>query len=230
MTSVESSVRIIGADSIRASVTFEDLVEPVSRAFEESSAGLADNGLVVMFPAERRELGDVYVKTGSLAVMTSISSRCRPGSAQCRTGNPRADLSAFSTATPGEPSPCWTTSTTCPISGPPPPEHLPRDGLRRPTSRPPPCSARVCRRTGSPWRCTANARSGPCRSGRETCEGRASQDPAEPELPDVEIRCSSDIERTVRSADVLITATLAREPLVRGRGCTRHAHHRGRRR
>jgi ornithine cyclodeaminase len=35
-------------------------------------------------------------------------------------------------------------------------------------------------------------------------------------LPDVEIRCSPDVERTVRSADVLITATQAREPLVRG--------------
>jgi ornithine cyclodeaminase len=58
-------IRIIDAESIRASVTFEDLVEPVSRAFEESSAGLADNGLIVMFPAQRRELGDVYVKTGS---------------------------------------------------------------------------------------------------------------------------------------------------------------------
>ena len=35
-------------------------------------------------------------------------------------------------------------------------------------------------------------------------------------LPQVEIRCSPDLERTVRSADVLITATLAREPLVHG--------------
>ena len=35
-------------------------------------------------------------------------------------------------------------------------------------------------------------------------------------LPEVEIHCSSDIERTVRSADVLITATLSREPLVHG--------------
>ena len=61
-----TGIRIVSAESIRASVTFEDLIEPVSRAFEESSAGLADNGLVVMFPAERRELGDVYVKTGSL--------------------------------------------------------------------------------------------------------------------------------------------------------------------
>ena len=57
------SVRIVSAGDIRASVGFEDLVEPVSRAFEESSAGLAANGLVVRLPAERRELGDVYVKT-----------------------------------------------------------------------------------------------------------------------------------------------------------------------
>ena len=61
-----TGIRIIAAESIRASVGFEDLIEPVSRALEESSGGLADNGLVVMFPAERRELGDVYVKTGSL--------------------------------------------------------------------------------------------------------------------------------------------------------------------
>ena len=58
--------RFIDAETIRASVAFEDLVEPVSRAFAESSAGFADNGMVVMFPAKRRELGDVYVKTGTL--------------------------------------------------------------------------------------------------------------------------------------------------------------------
>ena len=61
-----TGIRIVSAETIRASVRFEDLIEPVSRAFAESSAGLADNGLVVMFPAERHDLGDVYVKTGSL--------------------------------------------------------------------------------------------------------------------------------------------------------------------
>lgn len=35
-------------------------------------------------------------------------------------------------------------------------------------------------------------------------------------LPNVEIRVTSDLEQTVRSTDVLITATLSREPLVRG--------------
>jgi len=60
-------VRIIGADALREAVRFEDLVEPVARAFEESSAGKAQNGLVVMFPAESPDLGDVYVKTGVLS-------------------------------------------------------------------------------------------------------------------------------------------------------------------
>ena len=53
----------------------------------------------------------------------------------------------------------------------------------------------------------------PCRSGRAACS-KAEQLKARlsEKLPGVEIRFSSDIERTVRSADVLITTTLAREP------------------
>jgi ornithine cyclodeaminase len=35
-------------------------------------------------------------------------------------------------------------------------------------------------------------------------------------LPGVDIRCEPDIEQAVRSADVLITATQARDPLVQG--------------
>src|SRR6267154_2006841 len=38
----------------------------VSRAFRESSAGRAENGLIVMFPGECTASGDVYVKTGAL--------------------------------------------------------------------------------------------------------------------------------------------------------------------
>ncbi len=43
-------------------------------------------------------------------------------------------------------------------------------------------------------------------------------------LPDVEIRCSPDIESTVRRADVVITATQAREPLVQGEWLRRGVH------
>ena len=59
-------LRIVGADELREKIGFVELIEPVSRAFQESSAGLADNGLIVMFPAARQEDGDVYVKTGTL--------------------------------------------------------------------------------------------------------------------------------------------------------------------
>jgi hypothetical protein len=39
-----SSVCIVNADELRANVRFEDLIEPISRAFQEFSAGLAHNG------------------------------------------------------------------------------------------------------------------------------------------------------------------------------------------
>ncbi len=59
-------IRIIGAAELRAQVRFQDLIEPVSAVFRESSAGLAANGLVLMFPLEDRDRGDVYVKTGTV--------------------------------------------------------------------------------------------------------------------------------------------------------------------
>lgn len=57
---------IIDAETLRKVVSFEDLIDPVGEAFRQSSAGRAENGLVVTFPAETREAGDVYVKTGVL--------------------------------------------------------------------------------------------------------------------------------------------------------------------
>ena len=102
-----TGIRIIGAESIRASVCFEDLIEPVSRAFEESSAGLADNGLIVMFPAERRELGDVYVKTGTLRGHDVYIVKVSPWfSSNVERGNRKADSLAYSTATQGRRSLC----------------------------------------------------------------------------------------------------------------------------
>jgi ornithine cyclodeaminase len=61
-----NDIRFVDADELRAHVRFEDLIEPISKAFQESSAHLAENGLVVMFPGENAASGDVYVKTGTL--------------------------------------------------------------------------------------------------------------------------------------------------------------------
>jgi ornithine cyclodeaminase/alanine dehydrogenase-like protein (mu-crystallin family) len=212
------AVRLVDAETIRAAVSFDDLVEPVSRAFEESSAGLADNGLIVMFPAERRELGDVYVKTGSLRghdvyivkVSPWFSANVERGAAQggfvgvfdSHTGrtlailNEEHYLSDIRTAAAGAvaartlaPSVVGTAAVLgAGVQAYWQPLALYRE---RPFT------------TLSIW-----ARNAQRAEQLKTRLGGA--------LPDVEIRCATDLEDTVRSADVLITTTLAREPLVHG--------------
>jgi ornithine cyclodeaminase/alanine dehydrogenase-like protein (mu-crystallin family) len=59
------NMRIIHTESIRHCVSFEDLIEPVAEAFEASSGGQAQNGLLVLYPEVSAELGDVYVKTAT---------------------------------------------------------------------------------------------------------------------------------------------------------------------
>lgn len=61
-----SPVRIIGADELRAHVKFEHLIDPIAAAFQEVTAGHADNGHLVMFPVQPRNRGDVFVKTGTV--------------------------------------------------------------------------------------------------------------------------------------------------------------------
>lgn len=211
-------IRIIDAESIRASVTFEDLIEPVSRAFEESSAGLADNGLIVMFPAERRELGDVYVKTGSLRghdvyivkVSPWFSSNVESGQPQggfvgvfdSRTGrtlallNEEHYLSDIRTAAAGAVAARMLAPSTVGTA------------------------AVLGAGVQAYWQPLALYRERPFTTlliwARNPQKAEQLKARLAGKLPGVEIRLSSDIEHTVRSADVLITTTLAREPLVHG--------------
>jgi len=67
------SALIIDAARLRECVGFRDLVEPTACAFREFSDGKADARFVSIFPAERPELGDVYVKTGTIRDTTSSS-------------------------------------------------------------------------------------------------------------------------------------------------------------
>jgi ornithine cyclodeaminase/alanine dehydrogenase-like protein (mu-crystallin family) len=213
-----TAVRMVSAESIRASVSFEDLIEPVSHAFAESSAGLADNGLVVMFPAERSELGDVYVKTGTLRghdiYIVKVSPWFRDnvehglpqggfvGVFDSRTGqtlallNEEHYLSDIRTAAAG--------------------------AVAARTLAPAAVGAAAVLGSGvqAYWQPLALYRERPFTTlsiwARSPQKAEQLKARLSPELPDVEIRCSTDIERTVRSADVLITATLSREPLVQG--------------
>ena len=67
MSGVDSRPVIWGAQAIRSAVSFEDLVDPVAAAFKDASAGKIQSGLITMFPAGSAEQGDVYVKTGAAA-------------------------------------------------------------------------------------------------------------------------------------------------------------------
>ena len=217
---------VIDAETIRASVGFEDLIEPVSRAFAESSAGLADNGMVVMFPAQRRELGDVYVKTGTLRGHDVYIVKVSPWfSRNAERGQPQGGfVGVFDSAHRANARAAERRALSV--------RHPDRRGRRsrranaRDVERRYRCGARR-RRAGLLAAVGALSRTpvpNPVDLGAQPGEGRALKTRLSEKLPDVEIRFSSDIERTVRSADVLITATQAREPLVRGEWLRPGAH------
>ena len=212
------SVRIVSAEDIRARVGFEDLIEPVSRAFEESSAGLADNGLVVMFPAERRELGDVYVKTGTLRGHDVYIVKVSPWfSANVERGQPQGGFVGVFDSRTGR--------TLALLND----EHYLSDirtaaagalAARMFAPSNVKTAAVLGAGTQAYWQPLALYRERPFTTlliwARSLQKAEQLSTRLSVELPDVDIRCSSDIEHTVRSADVLITATLAREPLVQG--------------
>lgn len=213
-----TGIRMVDAESIRASVSFEDLIEPVSRAFAESSAGLADNGLVVMFPAERHELGDVYVKTGTLRGHDVYIVKVSPWfSGNVERGLPQGGFIGVFDSRTGH--------TLALLND----EHYLSD-IR--TAAAGAVAARMLAPTDvgtaavlgagvqGYWQALALYRERPFTRlliwARSLQKAEQLKTRLSGKLPDVEIRCSSAIERTVRSADVLITATLSPEPIVQG--------------
>ncbi len=213
-----NEVRIVNANELRAVVRFEDLIEPVARAFQESSAGLAANGLIVLFPAEQPTQGDVYIKTGTLRGHAVFIVKVSPwfainnerGQAQggfigvfdSQTGhtlallNDEHYLSDIRTAAAG----ALAARTFAPLS------------VQRATV----LGAGV----QAFWQVQALYHERPfemltiwARNAERAVRLKAHLQPL---LPEVEITVSSDLEGAVRSSDVLITATSARTPLVRG--------------
>jgi ornithine cyclodeaminase len=211
------STRFVRAKDIRAGVGFEDLIEPVSRAFQESSAGLADNGLIVMHPGERPEMGDVYVKTGTLAGHNVYVVKVSPWFGSIEPGQGQGGFVAVFDSCTGR--------TLALLD-----EELYLSDIR--TAAAGALAARALAPsnvstagvlgagTQGYWQALALFRERPFTTlviwARELGKAELLKARLSRELPDVDIRCSADIERTVRAADVLITATAAREPLVYG--------------
>jgi len=211
------TVHIITAEDIRASVGFEDLIEPVSRALEESSAGLADNGLVVMFPAERRELGDVYVKTGTLRGHDIYIVKVSPWfRSNVERGQPQGGFVGVFDSHTGRTIALlddahYLSDIRTAAAG-----ALAARMLAPSTVK---TAAVLGAGVQAYWQALALYRERPFTTlliwARSLQKAEQLKIRLSAKLPNVDIRCSSDIERTIRSADVLITATLAREPLVR---------------
>lgn len=213
-----SAIRIVDADELRARVRFEDLIEPVAAAFRDSSAGRADNGLVVMFPVQPKDRGDVYVKTGTLQGHSVYVVKVSPWfAANVENGVAQGGfLAVFDTRT----------GHTLAILNE---EHYLSD-IRTAAA------GAIAARTLAPkevrsvsvlgsgvqayWQSLALYRERPfvtlmiwARNGEraEALKTRLSS-----KLPNVDIRVEPNLEQAVRRADVLVCATLAREPLVRG--------------
>jgi ornithine cyclodeaminase len=211
------STRFVSAKDIRAGVGFEDLIEPVSRAFQESSAGLADNGLIVMYPGERPETGDVYVKTGTLTGHDVYVVKVSPWFGSIEPGQRQGGFVAVFDSRTGR--------TLALLDE----EHYLSDirtaaagALAARALAPSNVSTAGVLGAGTQgyWQALALFRERPFATlviwARESGKAELLKARLSRELPDVDIRCSADIERTVRAADVLITATAAREPLVYG--------------
>jgi ornithine cyclodeaminase/alanine dehydrogenase-like protein (mu-crystallin family) len=217
---------MIDADTLRAAVGFDDLVEPTAQAFVESSAGLADNGLLTMFPAERPELGDVYVKTGSVRGHAVYIVKVAPWfQANAETGSPQGGFVAVFDSATGH--------TLALVHD----EHYLSD-IR--TAAAGAVAARALARATvdtvavlgagvqAYWQPLALFRERPFTRlsvwARRRDKAEALMRRLGDDLPGVEIGFVGDVETAVRGADVLITATQAREPVVDGRWLRPGAH------
>jgi ornithine cyclodeaminase len=211
-------VNVIDVDTVRRTVSFEHLIEPVAEAFVASSAGRARNDLLVLYPQSAPEAGDVYVKTAIMQdepvfvvkVSPWFKGNVETGVAQggflavfnACTGHTLAlldeqhYLSDIRTAAAG----ALAARTLAPL-------HISTVGVLG-------AGVQAYWQTRALYheRRFVNlllwARNP---SAADRLSVRLSGD-----LPGVSITVCDNVEKVVRRSDVLITATQAREPLVRG--------------
>lgn len=213
-----NATTVVTAAQLRAAVHFPDLIEPVAQAFQASSAGHADSGLIVMFPAEQPEAGDVYVKSGTLRghriYIIKISPWFATNVAEQRSQG--GFIAVFDTRTG---------HTLALLED----EHYLSD-IRTAAA------GAVAARTLAPaqvdtalvvgsgvqayWQPQALHRERPYRKllawARDPDKATALTARLASALPDVDIEVVHDLEPAVRRADVLLTTTQAREPLIHG--------------
>ncbi|MGO4535707.1 ornithine cyclodeaminase family protein [Leifsonia sp. 2MCAF36] len=213
------TITAVGPEQIRAAVGLPDLIEPVAEAFRRASAGEAESGLVVMFPALQPDEGDVYVKTGTLTgspvhivkvspwFRVNVEDRRPQGGfiavLDSRTGHTLAllqddhYLSDLRTAAAGA---VVARSMVSP-------------GIRT--------ALVVGSGTQAYWQSLALHRERPYQAllvwARDPQKAHELTMQLAPVLHGVTFEVVSELEPSVRRADVILTTTQAREPLIQGR-------------
>jgi ornithine cyclodeaminase/alanine dehydrogenase-like protein (mu-crystallin family) len=212
------SVPVISADSLRERVGFHDLIEPTARVFREYSKGQADAGFIPMYPAERPDLGDVYVKTGSVRGHAIFIVKISPWfAANIAAGNAQGGFIAAFDAQTGH---------TLAILAE---EHYLSDirtaaagALAARTLAPAVVRTAAVIGTGVQafWQPQALFAERPFETlliwGRNDAAASRLARRLRPLLPDVTIAPYHDLETIVHASDVVITTTASREPLIRG--------------
>jgi ornithine cyclodeaminase len=209
---------MVDADELRAHVRFEDLVEPVSKAFQDCSARRADNGLVIMFPGKSATSGDVYVKTGTVTGHKVYIVKVSPWFAvNVELGQPQGGFIAVFDSQTGH---------TLAILNE---QHYLSDirtaaagGLAARALAPAFVKTAAVLGAGVQafWQPQALYQERPFETlliwARNLDKAEGLRERLARALPKVAVHVESDIEAAVRRSDVLITATLAREPIVHG--------------
>jgi len=190
----------------------------VARAFQASSAGNSGNGQLVLLPADQRSDGDVLVKTGTLSGHPVYIVKIAPWFAvNVKQGRPQGGFSAVFNSRTGH--------TVAILED----EHYLSD-IR--TAAAGSLAARILAPAvvetalviGSGvqayWQPLALYRERPFQTlllwARNNGKAIALAARLADALPEVDLRVVSDIEDAARRADVLLTTTQARDPLVRG--------------
>jgi ornithine cyclodeaminase/alanine dehydrogenase-like protein (mu-crystallin family) len=212
------TVQMVDAGQLRALVGFEDLIEPVSRALQDFSAGLAESSIVIMYPGADPSLGDAYVKTGSIRGHSHYIVKVSPWFAlNQKLAQPQGGFVAVFDSTTGHTAAIFND------------EHYLSD-IRTAAAGAlaarvlAPESVRVAGILGTGvqayWQTRALFSERRFKIlliwGRDAARAVALRKKLAPWLPGVEIDIVGDIREVVERAEVLLTATTTREPIVRG--------------
>ena len=211
------TVKIIGADELRAKVRFEDLIAPMEEAFALASRGDAASDSIVIYPQKDRESCDVVVKTGTVAGQSTYIVKVAPWfPVHAANGKPQGGfIAVFDSATGRnlallDEQHYLTDIRTC-AAGAVAARHLAPEAVHTATV--------IGTGVQAYWQALALHHERRFARmvilGRSEAKATALGDRLKDRLPDVLIEIGTSTETAVRKADVIITATASRKPFIR---------------